>query len=144
MADKSFQFRLITPQGKLLDAPARAVVLPQHDGSSGQLPDHAAFVVKLGLGELRVDFAADKGGSRVYLIEDGFAQMVGNKLTVLTTRAFAAEEITEQAAQAELAGAEARRPAKAFDAAETLQIQRDRDRARAKLRLARSRAGKGI
>jgi len=153
MAAKSFEFRLITPQGKLLDSVVSSVAIPAHDGSMGQLPNHAAFVVKLGLGELRINFAPDpraapgsnQGGSRAYLVEDGFAQMVDNRLTVLTTRAIPVEQLTESDAQAELNKAEAAKPENTSLSAATA-LRRDRDRARLKLRLAlaRARAGKGI
>ena len=89
MAGKSFQFRLITPQGKLLDTQALSVNLPAHDGQLGVLPDRAAMVVKLGTGTLSVRAADDKPGSlgRSFALDGGFAQMVSNKLTVLSTRA---------------------------------------------------------
>jgi F-type H+-transporting ATPase subunit epsilon len=141
VAGKTFQFRLITPAGKLLDAPAGYVSLPAHDGLMGVLPGRAAMVVKLGIGELKVDVAADKpgeGGSRAFLIEEGFAQMSGNRLTILTTRAAAAETITESDAKAELAAAEAAAKADPAKAA------RAKEAARKKLTLARSRSGKGI
>ncbi len=145
MAGKTFQFRLITPQGKLLDTgSATYASLPAHDGLMGVLPGRAPMVVKLGIGELKVDFEGEKGaqgGSRSYAIEEGFAQMVANRLTILSSRAYAAETLTESDANAELAEAEARRTATPADAEK---VRRDRARARAKVRLARSRSGKGI
>lgn len=135
MAQKPFAIRLITPAGKLMDGQATYASIPAHDGLIGFEADRAPIVFKLGLGQLRIDFAeAAKaggvgGGSRTYLVEDGFAQMVANKLTVLTTKAWAADELVESDAAAEL---------------QTAKSSRDKDRARAKLALARSAAGKGI
>ncbi len=142
MAGKTFQFRLITPQGKLLDTKASYASLPAHDGLMGILPDRAAMVVKLGIGELSVNCEGDKGagGDRAFVVEEGFAQMVNNRLTILTSRATAAENLTESEAGAELAEANARKPGTS-DAAK---VQRDRQVAQAKVRTARSRAGKGI
>lgn len=145
MAGKSFQFKLITPQGKLLDQPATGTNIPRHDGMAGQLAGHAPFVVKLGLGELRVDLEA--GGSRSFVIEGGFAQMVNNRLTVLTSGATPAESLTETEAQAELDGVLAKRPAPGTSPAATAamdQFRFARERAERKLKLAKSRAGKGI
>ncbi|MFN0011120.1 MAG: FoF1 ATP synthase subunit delta/epsilon [Phycisphaerales bacterium] len=130
MAGKTFEFRLITPQGKLMETQALSAVIPAHDGQLGVLPDRAAMVVKLGMGELTVRAADDK--SRAFMIEEGFAQMVNNKLTVLSTRAAGLETLVESEAQSELQKAEAGG------------TQRDKDRARVKVRLARSAAGKGI
>lgn len=147
MAGKSFNIRLVTPQGKLLDAQASSAVLPLHDGSMGFLAGRGPIVAKLGMGTMRVSIAEDKagqGGSRDYLVEDGFAQMVNNRLTVLTSRAVAAESLTETDAQAELTAAENRKPADPKNRAEADAVRKDRERARAKVRLARSRSGKGI
>jgi F-type H+-transporting ATPase subunit epsilon len=144
VAGKSFEFRLITPTGKLVDAPAVSVTFPAHDGLMGVLPDRAPTVVKLGMGELKVsiaDSAKGQGGNRSFFVEDGFAQMVNGRLTVLAARAVPAEEISESSAQAELAAAEGR-SATGLNTTETL--RRERDRARQKLTIARSRSGKGI
>ena len=139
MAEKSFDIRLVTPAGKLLDGQATYANVPAHDGQMGFQADRAPIVFELGLGELRVDFTA--GGSRSYLIEDGFGQMANNKLTVLTTKAWPVDELDASAAQTELATAEAK---KASSGKEMEALTKDRERARAKVRLARSSAGKGI
>lgn len=92
MAGKTFAFRLITPQGKLLETKAVSAVLPAHDGELGVLPDRAAMVIKLGRGSLRVQTADERGtpgggGTKQFTLQEGFAQMVNNKLTVLSTKA---------------------------------------------------------
>ncbi|MBY0307834.1 MAG: F0F1 ATP synthase subunit epsilon [Phycisphaerales bacterium] len=145
MSDKSFAIRLVTPAGKLLDGRATYAMVPAHDGLTGFQPNRAPIVFELGLGELRVDFAGEGktagGGSRSYLIEDGFGQMANNRLTVLTTKAWPVEEIDEGAASAELAAVEGRA---ASGGKEMTAWNRDRERAQAKVRLARLAAGKGI
>lgn len=146
MAGKAFSIRVITPVGKVLDAQAVSASVPMHDGSMGFLASRGPIVGKLGLGTLSVTFAegGEKGGSRDYLVEDGFAQMVNNRLTVLTTRAIPAETLTEADAQSELTAAESRRPTNPADRTEAQNLRRERERAQAKLRMARARAGKGI
>jgi F-type H+-transporting ATPase subunit epsilon len=134
---KSFAIRLITPAGKLLDGQATQAIIPAHDGEIGFLADRAPILFKLGMGQMRVDFAPPTpgdpksvgNGTRTYLIEDGFGQMVSNRLTVLTSKAWAADEIVEAEAEKELKAAA---------------TQRDRDRANAKIRLAKASSGKGI
>lgn len=140
MAEKSFDIRLVTPAGKLLDGQATYANVPAHDGQMGFQADRAPIVFELGLGELRVDFTA--GGSRSYLIEDGFGQMANNKLTVLTTKAWPVEELEAAAAQAELAAVDAKKAGHTIKEVEA--HTKDRERAVAKLRLARGAAGKGI
>ncbi len=114
MAGKTFSFRLVTPSGKLLDTQVEAVQFPAHDGLVGVLAGRAPLVMKLGYGPLRVDFAAGgaagQSGTKTYFIEDGFAQMVANKLTVLTPKATTSEDLTEASVAAELKAIEAQSP----------------------------------
>lgn len=141
---KTFRCRLITPAAQVLDDEIVFASLPAWDGLFGVLADHAPIVAKLGLGELRVDFpgkGAAAGGSRAFLVEDGFVQMVNNRLTVLAGKAIPTETLSATEAEAELREAESRSvPADATDAKLALdRLARDRARARLKVRLARSR-----
>ncbi|MBX3375759.1 MAG: F0F1 ATP synthase subunit epsilon [Phycisphaeraceae bacterium] len=141
---RSFRCRLITPVAQVLDEQAVSAVVPAWDGLFGVLPNRAPIVAKLGLGELQIKFADSdkgKGGSRSFLVEDGFVQMVDNKLTILAAKAIPTESLSESDAQAELKEAESRRPEKAGDAQ---RLTADKDRARAKLRLAQKASGRGI
>jgi F-type H+-transporting ATPase subunit epsilon len=141
---RSFRCRLITPVAQVLDEQASSAVVPAWDGLFGVLPNHAPIVAKLGLGELRINFAdSDKGrgGSRSFLVEDGFVQMVDNKLTILAAKAIPTESLSESEAQAELREAGSRRPDKPGDAQ---RIAADKARAQAKLRLVQKAGGRGI
>lgn len=147
MAAKSFRCRLITPVAQVLDEQVVSAVIPAWDGLMGFLPDRAPIVAKLGLGELSLEFADSKGkgGSRSFLVEDGFAQMVNNKLTILAARAIPTETLTAAEAAAELKEAEARRPDPSKNAkVEADRISADRNRARLKVRLAAKSGGRGI
>jgi len=142
---KSFRCRLVTPDAVVLDDDLVYASIPAWDGSLGVLPGRAAIVAKLGMGELRLDFADSSkgaGGSRAYLVEDGFVQMVGDKLTILANKATAAEAISPGEARAELSALEAKAPASGA-AADLERLTKDRNRARAKVRMAAG-AGKGI
>jgi len=132
MAKKSFTCTLITPHARVFEEDAIEAVLPLHDGSAGVLPMRAPFVAELGLGELHVTFA--EGGSRAFFVEKGFAQMTSEKLTLLAETAIAAEDLSSQDAEAELAEANARKPQ---SGQEMVQVTTDRARARAKLSVAR-------
>jgi F-type H+-transporting ATPase subunit epsilon len=146
---KSFRCKLITPEAQVLDAPLSAAVLPVWDGSMGVLPGRAPIVAKLGIGELRLDFAdqadreAARGGSRSFFVDGGFAQMVENTLTILASKAIPAESLTEADAQAEVAEAESRRIEEIPDPAERDKVRRERERARQKLRVARQFRARG-
>ncbi len=141
---RSFRCRLITPVAQVLDEQATSAVVPAWDGLFGVLPNRAPIVAKLGLGELKIQFADSdkgKGGSRSFLVEDGFVQMVDNKLTILAARATPTESLSESEAQTELREAGARRPA---NSAEAQRVTADKARAQAKLRLAQKASGRGI
>jgi F-type H+-transporting ATPase subunit epsilon len=147
MAEKTIHCRLITPEAQLTDDEITYASIPAWDGLFGVLPGRAPLVAKLGMGALRLDFARQsggEGGTRAFLVEDGFVQIVNDKLTSLTKRAIPAESINETDAQAEFAEAEARRvPSNAEDRQARLEtLYRDRDRARLKIRIARHNRSK--
>jgi F-type H+-transporting ATPase subunit epsilon len=121
---------LVTPEQEVLDAPVIYASVPAHDGQIGIMHDRAPLLVKLGDGALRLDDAA--GQSRWFLIAGGFAQMKENRLTILTDKAIAAEELNEEEAKAALAEALAFVPQTDEQHARK---QRDLDRARATLTL---------
>lgn len=145
MAGKPFHCKLITPEAHVLTEEIEYAQLPLWDGQAGILANRAPLMAKLGLGELRLDFhvRGGQGGSRSFLLEDGFAHMVDNTLTLLAERAIPVETLSEQEAQAELAEAQARSPQ---NDAERELVSRDRHRAEWKLKLAKKfrAAGGGI
>ena len=99
----TFQCSVITPERVVLDTPATFVAFPAHDGEVGILPHRAPLVYKLGIGLLRIK---TPGGNEVFYIDGGFAQMVNNRLAILTEQAKKSSEI--QPAAAEKALSEAR------------------------------------
>lgn len=103
----AFQCVIVTPEQQVLDAQAKSVVVPAHDGLLGILTDRAPILVKLGLGPLTVDFV--EGKRRVYFVDGGVAQMKDNVLTIATTEATNVEDLDEKQAEAELAEATAGR-----------------------------------
>ena len=111
---------VVTPEKALVDETAQFVVLPMYDGELGVLPGRLPLIGRLGYGELRIT-----QGNRVkkYFVEGGFAQVRGDVVTVLTSRA------VEQALQQALAT-----PTTTPEATET--NYRTQEKARAQLRVA--------
>jgi len=137
----TFRCQLITPAARMLDEDVTYASVPAWDGLFGVLPGRAPIVAKLGLGELQLRFpdkGAAKGGARSFLVEDGFVQMVDNKLTILASRAIPTETLNAAEAKTELAAAESKRPTGTGEALTRSQavIEADKARARLKLRLA--------
>ena len=81
----SFQCTVVTPEQQAFDAPVTQAILPAHDGLMGILTHRAPLLVKLGKGELRLDLPG--GGSTRFKLDGGIAQMLDNKLTILTEKA---------------------------------------------------------
>jgi F-type H+-transporting ATPase subunit epsilon len=101
----TFHVSVITPERAVLEADATFVAFPAHDGEVGILPGRAPLLFKLGIGLLRVESPAVDGGEERFFVDGGFAQMVENRLTLLTEQAKRVSEIDRAAAQRAFAAA---------------------------------------
>ena len=93
----TFHLSVVTPERETLSTEVRFVALPAYDGELGLLPKRAAHLTQLGSGQLRLEDAS--GAKRTLFVSGGFAQMVDNKLTVLTDEAREPETIDAAAAE---------------------------------------------
>ena len=100
----TFHCSVITPERAVLEADATFVAFPAHDGEVGILPGRAPLLFKLGIGVLRVESGT---GEEQLFVDGGFAQMVDNRLTLLTEQAKRAEDIDHGAAERALSEAKA-------------------------------------
>ena len=134
MADNTFHCSIVTPERAVLETDAATLVtLPAHDGEIGILRGRAPILCQLGIGTLRVETSE---GEQSLFVDRGFAQMVDNKLTVLTEQARRPQELD----QAEIDEAMEMAQAMPIQGGETLWAD-DRQvaiqRARAQLRVKR-------
>lgn len=81
---KALRVVVVTPETTLFDKPASSLRVPLSDGSAGVLPGRAPLVSKLGYGELRISTAE---GTTRWFIEEGFVQVKGDTVSVITSRA---------------------------------------------------------
>jgi F-type H+-transporting ATPase subunit epsilon len=95
-APHSIRCVVVTPEQAVLDEDADFIALPMYDGELGVAPGRAAFIGRLGYGELRV-----KRGDQEqrYYVDGGFAQVRQNVATVLTSKAVPVAEISLDAAE---------------------------------------------
>jgi len=137
---RTFRCRIVTPLNSVLDEEVTYVTFPAWDGQQGVMTGAAAFLSKLGLGSMRLDFAG--GGSRWFLVEGGFAQMQrsaeGEALTMLTDRAIPAETLSVTDAEKELS------TALAETTGDREAIDRRQNLARAKVAMATAIRERGI
>jgi F-type H+-transporting ATPase subunit epsilon len=100
----AFKASLITPEAVLLYTHINAAQIPAYDGLVGILVNRAPLLAKLGTGILRLDIAGPTGNtteSQRFLVSGGYAQMKNDQLTILTTEAIPAAQITPQLIAAE-------------------------------------------
>ena len=145
MPSAAFHCQVITPESAVIDDEAVSAIVPLSDGLMGFLPNRAPIVGQLGMGNLRIDFADSskgKGGSRSFFVEDGFVQMLDNRLTILASRAIGEDRLSESEAEAELRAANAS-TTDGLAAPEKERVHKARRRAEAKLQAARSFKTKG-
>lgn len=135
---KTFHCSIVTPTKSVLDDDVTYVSLPAWDGQQGIMAGQSPVLTKLGIGALRLDFP--EGGSRWFLIENGFAQVQNDTVTLLTEAATPAETISMSEADAELAEANAR---VAESSSDREQVERDQQRAMAKKHIAEVASQKG-
>ena len=104
MSEGRLRLRVITPTRVVVEADADSVTLPGALGELGILPGHTALLTTLRIGELAYVVGA-RGG---YLaVQNGFAEVAADKVTVLADVAELPSEIDLAAARAAMAAAEA-------------------------------------
>jgi F-type H+-transporting ATPase subunit epsilon len=132
--EKSVHCLVVTPERAVLDQTADFVVLPMYDGELGVLPGRAPLIGRLGYGELRT--VVGRTVHRYY-IDGGFAQVRGNAVTVLTSKAMPAEEINLASAEEALKSAQG---IALTPEAQDAQLKAQ-ERARAQIRIAHNVSG---
>lgn len=106
---------IVTPEARVYSDTIDTVVIPTVDGEIGILPGHIPLLTQIDHGELRVT----KGAATQYLaVGKGFAEILGDKVSILAESAIDEEKIDEEAvskamlrAQEALSGKETLDPA---------------------------------
>ncbi len=92
----SLHLKIVTPEKLLFDEEVSQVNVSTEQGILGILPNHANLMAKLEPGELVIK----KGGKEDTLaVGDGFLQVSGNVLTVMTDLAVNETDIDERAVE---------------------------------------------
>jgi F-type H+-transporting ATPase subunit epsilon len=92
MLPESIELVIVTPERQLLRETVVETTLPGADGCLGILPGHAPLITELGIGELayRAKSASEAGHLAII---SGFAEVLGDRVTVLAETAERPEEI---------------------------------------------------
>ena len=104
MASATLKLEIITPEATAYSEDVEMVTLPGAEGELGVYPNHVPLLTTLHPGELRVL----KGGKESFLaIGEGFVEITGSSVSVLTDMALTPAVIDEKAAEAAVARAQA-------------------------------------
>src|SRR5579859_254670 len=92
----TIKLEIVTPEAKIFSDDVDMVTLTGGDGEMGILPQHMPLMTQLVAGEI----VANKGGQTIFLaVGDGFVQVTGDRVSILTDMAIQAENIDEAAAE---------------------------------------------
>ena len=101
---RTLRLEIVTPEAKAYSEEVEMVVLPGTDGELGVYPQHVPVLTTLKPGELRVF----KSGQETSLaVGEGFAEITGDSISVLTDMSLESTAIDETAAEAAVARAQA-------------------------------------
>lgn len=95
---------IITPEGKLLSRDVDSVIIPTMDGETGILPGHIPVITKVMRGELKLISGTD---SDLIAVDNGFAEVIGDRVAILTEGAIDIDDIDLGTVEAARARAEA-------------------------------------
>jgi F-type H+-transporting ATPase subunit epsilon len=100
----TLKLEIVTPETTAYSEDVEMVTLPGAEGELGVYPNHVPLLTTLNPGELRVL----KGGKETFLaIGEGFVEITGDSVSVLTDMALESAVIDEYAAEAAVARAQA-------------------------------------
>jgi F-type H+-transporting ATPase subunit epsilon len=92
----TLKLEIVTPEAKTFSDDVEMVTLSGVVGEMGILPGHMALMTQLVAGEI----TARKNGENIYLaVGDGFVQITGERVSVLTDMAVKADDIDEAKAE---------------------------------------------
>lgn len=92
----SIQLDIVTPEKKVYSESVDSVVLPTTSGDIGILPGHIPLITQIMAGELAITKA---GALNLLAVDVGFAEVIGDTVSVLTEAAIDIAEIDLAAAE---------------------------------------------
>ncbi len=102
MADL-IEFELVSPERLLVSRPVEMVVVPGSEGDFGALPGHAPLISEIRPGVIAI-FEGGKVQERIF-VAGGFAEVTGERCTVLAEQAMPLADLDRAAVDGELKNA---------------------------------------
>jgi F-type H+-transporting ATPase subunit epsilon len=100
----TLRLEIVTPEARTYSDDVDSVVIPGVEGELGILPQHVGLMTQLAPGELRI---MKNGHESLLAVGEGFVEVTGEKVSVLTDMAIPESDIDESAAEAAMRRAEA-------------------------------------
>lgn len=101
----TLKLEIVTPEGVTYSEDVEMVTLPGSEGEMGIYPNHVPLMAQVAAGEV----AARRSGRDEFLaVGDGFVEITGGRVAILTDMAIKAENIDEAKAEEARRRAEAR------------------------------------
>lgn len=100
----TLKLEIVTPETKVYSEDVEMVTLPGSEGELGVYPKHVPLLTTLKPGELRV---VKSGRETLLAVGEGFVEIKGDSVSILTDMALESERIDESAAEAAVARAQA-------------------------------------
>ena len=88
----NLQFDLVSPERRLASVEASEVQIPGAEGDMTAMADHAPTLTTLRPGVLKV---VHSGGTDVYVVSGGFAEITAGSVSVLAEQALPQAEVTQ-------------------------------------------------
>ena len=100
----TLKLEIVTPEEKIYSEDVEMVTLPGTEGELGIYPNHVPVLTALKPGELRI---VKDGQQSAMAIGEGFVEIKGDAVSILTDMALQSEKIDIEAAEAAVARAQA-------------------------------------
>ena len=104
MAD-TLKLEIVTPESKIYSEDVEMVTLPGNEGEAGIYPNHVPLMTRVQAGEIIVKRS---GKEEIVAVGEGFAEVTGDHVAILTDNAANSEDIDEAAAKEARSKAEQR------------------------------------
>ena len=104
MAD-TLKLEIVTPSAVIYSEDVDMVTLPASEGEAGIYPNHVPLMTKVHAGEL---IAKKDGSEEILAVGEGFAEITGDHVAILTDNAIGSDDIDEAVAEEAKARAQSR------------------------------------
>ena len=134
----TLRLEIVTPDARAYSDDVEMVVIPGVEGEMGVLPQHVPLMTQIHPGELVVT----KAGQQIHLaIGEGFVEITGDRVNVLTDMAIEERAIDESAAEAAVQRAQEALRAAELGGEEAAAVQAALAKSLAQLHVKRRRRG---